>query len=266
MQRLRDDVREMVREQFEYRELLIQMTLRDVRLRYKQAVMGFGWAVFMPIINTAIFTVIFTRVASLDTGIPYPLFAFTGLLFWNFFASALRFGVNSLSGNAVLVTKIYFPREIFPFSAILVSLVDLLIGATLLVGLMVYYQVPPTPALIVVPLLLGIQVMFTAGIALIVSMANLFLRDVKYIFELCLTVWMFGTSVVYPVSLVEGRLGTLLQLNPMTPLIDGYRAAILYGQFPPAGPLAATAALSFVTLALAWVVFHRAEYRFAEYA
>ena len=118
----------MFGEQLEYRELLYQMTLRDLLLRYKQTVMGFGWAVFMPLVNTAVFSVIFTRVAIIETPVPYPLFAFCGFLFWNFFASSLRFSVLSLTGNSNLVTKVYFPREIFPFSAVLVCLVDLAVG------------------------------------------------------------------------------------------------------------------------------------------
>src|SRR5687768_3857361 len=113
--RLADDVKEMITEQVAYRELLVQMTRRDLLLRYKQTVMGFGWAVFMPLLNTIIFSVVFTRVAPLDTGIPYPLFAYCGLVTWNFFGSSLRFAVSSLTANTNLVTKVYFPREIFPF-------------------------------------------------------------------------------------------------------------------------------------------------------
>lgn len=256
----------MFAEQIEYRELLLRMTARDLIVRYKQAVMGFGWAVFMPIVNTLMFTVIFTRVADLKTDTPYPLFAYTGLLFWNFFASSLRFAMISLSGNATLVTKIYFPREIFPFSAILVCLVDLAVGATVLVGLLIYYHVPFTAALLFLPVLLLIQIAFTAGIALVVAMANLFLRDVKYVFEMVLTVWMFATSVVYPAEMVGGMLGSALKLNPMTPIIEGYRDVILRGHLPAMGPLALAAALSVVGLIVGWVIFHRAEYRFAEYA
>jgi ABC-type polysaccharide/polyol phosphate export permease len=266
MATLTQDVSEMLREQYEYRELLYRMTARDLLVRYKQAVMGFGWAVFMPLLNTAVFSVIFTRVAPLETDVPYPIFAYTGLMFWNFFASSLRFAVVSLSGNATLVTKIYFPREIFPFSAILVCLVDLAVSATVLVGLMVYYRVTPSWTIAFVPMILLIQILFTAGIALLVAMANLFLRDVKYIFEMVLTLWMFATSVVYPVERLGGTLGSVLRLNPMTPIIDGYRAVILGGEPPQFGPLAVAAALSLVTLFVAWVVFHRAEYRFAESA
>ena len=130
---------ELVSEQWEYRELLVRMTARDLLLRYKQTVMGFGWAIFMPLVNTAVFSVIFTKVTRLETPVtpdgrplPYPVFAFCGLWVWNFFSAALRFSVTSLTSNPNLVTKVYFPREIFPFSAILVSLVDLVVGAVVL--------------------------------------------------------------------------------------------------------------------------------------
>ena len=126
-------VAEMLREQVEYRELLATIVRRDLMLRYKQTVMGFGWALFMPLLNTIIFSVIFMRVAPVETPVPYPVFAFCGLAAWNFFASALRFAVSSLTSNPSLVTKVYFPREIFPFSAVLVALVDFAVASTMLV-------------------------------------------------------------------------------------------------------------------------------------
>jgi ABC-2 type transport system permease protein/lipopolysaccharide transport system permease protein len=256
----------MFLELIEYRELLYRMTARDLLVRYKQSVMGFGWAVFMPLVNTVLFTVIFSRVAPMKTEVPYPVFAYTGLLFWNFFASSLRFAVISLSSNATLVTKVYFPREIFPFSAVLVCLVDLLVGATILVAMMVYYQIAPTWTILYLPVVLLVQVMFTAGVGLIIAMANLFLRDVKYLFEIVLTVWMFATSVLYPLEDVGGKLGMLLKLNPMTPVIDGYRATVLLGQPPDVAALSISGALAIVTLLAGWLVFHRAEYQFAENA
>jgi ABC-type polysaccharide/polyol phosphate export permease len=262
--RLFGDVRELLTEQIEYRELLLQMTLRDLILRYKQTDMGFGWAVFMPLINTAIFSIIFMRVARLDTGIPYPLFAFSGLLAWNFFASALRFSVTSLTSNSNLVTKVYFPREIFPFSALIVCCVDLLVGSTVLIALMIYYGTHLTPAVLFLPVVFAVHSMFTAGMALLLAMANLFYRDVKYLFEVVLNVWMFATSVVYPVSLIGGRLCLVLRANPMTPIIDGYRSILFQGELPTAGPFLAAAILSAAVLAVCWVVFHRAEFTFAE--
>ena len=264
MSALTRDVREMFDELLEYRELLTEMTKRDLLLRYKQTIMGFGWAVFMPLVNTAVFSVIFTRVAPIDTGVAYPLFAFCGLLAWNFFASTLRFSVTSLVSNMNLVTKVYFPRELFPLSAMLVGVVDLLVGALVLIGLMIYYGVGPSPMLLWLPVVLLVQMAFTMGVGLILAMANLFYRDVKYLFEVVITVWMFATSVVYPIGLLGGRLGMLAVLNPMTPIIDGYRDILLYHRSPFDAPFAAATLVSVVCLALAWLTFHRAEFRFAE--
>jgi ABC-type polysaccharide/polyol phosphate export permease len=254
----------MVMEQVEFRELLYRMTARDLLLRYKQTVMGVGWAVFMPVLSMAIFSVIFTRVAPIDTGLPYPVYAYCGLLPWNFFASALKFSATSLTSNASLVTKIYFPREVFPFSAVLACLVDFAVASSVLAGLMLYYGIGVTHAVLFLPVVVGVHVVFTAGVALFLAMANLFYRDVKYVFEIVLSVWMFATSVVYPVERIGGWLGEVLRLNPMTPIIDAYRAVILRGELPAGGPFAAAAALSLICFLAGWVTFHRAEFRFAE--
>jgi len=259
-----DNLREMVHEQFEYHELLLTIARRDMLLRYKQTVMGFGWAIFMPVLNTIIFSVIFMRVAPIDTGMPYPVFAFAGLLPWNFFASSLRFSVTSLTGNVALVTKVYFPRELFPFSAVLVSLVDFAVAFSVLIAMMVYYHMGVTWAALFLPVVLLVQVMFTAGIALLLSMANLFYRDVKYLFEIVLSLWMFATSVVYPIDRVGGRLAAVLKLNPMTPIIDGYRAVLLRGTLPDAHAFGYATAVSALVLCVGWFAFHRSEFRFAE--
>jgi ABC-type polysaccharide/polyol phosphate export permease len=145
-------------------------------------------------------------------------------------------------------------------------MVDLAVGAIVLIGMMIFYRVPVGPALLFLPVLLLIQTLFTAGIALIISMANLFLRDVKYIFDMVLSLWMFATSVVFPIALVGGKLGQVLMLNPMTPIIEAYRDVIIFGRLPPFGPLAIATALAVVTMAIGWLIFHRAEYRFAEAA
>ena len=264
MKQLAADVREMLTEQHEYRELLYQMTKRDLLLRYKQTAMGFGWAVFMPLLNTAIFSVIFMRVAPLDTPVPYPVYAYTGLLVWNFFASSLRFGVASLTGNIPLVTKVYFPREILPFSAVLVTLVDFAVGAVVLVAFMAYYQIVPGAAVLLLPMVVAVHVAFTLGVTLLIAMANLFYRDVKYLLEIVVSLWMFASSIVYPVELAGGRLGALLSLNPITPIVDAYRAVLLYGRPPEAAPFAGATVAAVVVLLIGWVVFHRAEFQFAE--
>jgi len=264
MNQLLADCREMLTEQMQYRELLYEMTRRDLLIRYKQTIMGFGWAVFMPLVNTAVFSVIFTRVAPIDTPVPYPLFAYCGLLAWNFSASTLRASVASLTSNAGLVTKIYFPREIFPFSAMLVALVDLAVGSTVLIALMIWYRIPPAPSIVFLPLIVLVHIVLTAAVSLFVAMANLFYRDVKYIFEVVITLWMFATSVLYPVRGMTGRLGVLLRLNPMSAIIDGYRDVIFGGSGPDWSSLAGAGVVSVLLLLTVWVQFHRSEFEFAE--
>ena len=264
MNTIRQDVTEMVREQIQYRELLFQMIKRDLLLRYKQTAMGVGWAVFMPLLNTAVFGIVFMRVAPIETGVPYPIFAFTGLAAWNFLASSLRFSLVALTSNPNLVTKVYFPREVFPFSTTLVSLLDFGVAMVVLIALMAWYQIAPTPYLLLLPVVVAVQVLFATGMSLLLAMANLFYRDVKYLFEVVLTVWMFLTSVLYPVKLVGGKTATVMELNPMTPIIDAYRAVLFRNELPAAGPFAYASAVAALTLIVGWLVFHRAEFRFAE--
>jgi lipopolysaccharide transport system permease protein len=261
---VRSTLYEMISELVQYRELLLILTRRDLLVRYKQSMMGFAWAIFVPLTNMIVFTIIFTRVAPVKTDIPYPLYAYAGLLPWNLFASSLKSSVNSLTSNGTLVTKVYFPREILPFSAILVNLVDFAVGASVLVALMIYYGVGVSSTVLFLPAILIVHLAFTAGMALLLAMGNLFFRDVKYLFEVLLTFWMFATAVVYPVDQVGGTLGKILQLNPMTPIIEGYRAVILRGELPPLVPFATTSVVAVAFLVIGWLVFHRAEFKFAE--
>src|SRR5262249_6682979 len=159
----------------------------------------------MPVLNMVVFSVIFTRVSAIETNLPYPIFAYTGLLPWNLLQSSLRFATSSLTTNRVLVTKIYFPREMFPFSAILVCLVDFAVASTILIALIVYYGIGVTWTVLFLPVVLVVQLAFTAGIGLLLAMGNLFFRDVKYLEEVAVAVWMFATSVVYPVDQIHGK-------------------------------------------------------------
>lgn len=259
------EVAEMVREQREYVELLSALVRRDLSLRYQNSFMGFGWAVFAPLLQMLIFSVVFTRVVPLDTGgTPYPVYAYVGLWSWNLFAASLRFAGTSLTANPNLVTKVYFPREILPFSAVLVSLFDFAVASTVLGLLMWYYGIEVGWSIAFIPVIVVVQLAFTVGLALLVSMAHLFYTDVKHIFELVLTVWMFATAVLYPVERIGGTLGRVLQVNPMTPIIDAYRDVLLRGTLPEAAPFTAAAAVAFLTFLVSWILFHRAEFRFAE--
>lgn len=258
------DLREALREQVDYRGLLYEMTARDLRLRYKQTIMGFGWAIFMPVVNTALFSVIFTKVAPVQTPVPYPVFAFCGLLAWNFLASSLKFSVTSLTSNANLIGKVYFPREIFPISAVLVCLVDFAVASLVLAGLIAWNHLHVGLAVLLLPVVLAVHVAFTVGLAYLLSMSNLFFRDVKYVFEIVITIAMFTTSTLYPVDAVGGRMGLLMRWNPMTVIIEGYRDVLLYDTLPALGPFAIVAIGSVALLLWGWLVFHRAEFQFAE--
>jgi len=264
MRRLQEDFREILREQFEFRELLVQMTTRDLLLRYKQTAMGFGWALFVPLLNTIIFCVVFMRVAPIETPVPYPIFVYCGLVVWNCTASALRFAITSLTGNSNLVSKVYFPREVFPFAAVTVSLVDFAVATSVLVVMLAYYRLAPSASILLLPAIVAVHVALTTALALLLAMANLFYRDVKYLFEVVLTFWMFGSAVVYPVDAVGGTFGLLVRANPMTAIVEAYRHVLLYGTTPDWTSFAPAAAFSLVLLPAAWLVFHRSEFRFAE--
>lgn len=256
---------EPLKEIWHSRELLFELAHRDVRIRYKQTLLGAAWAVFTPVLMMLLFTQIFARVAKIDTGgIPYPIFVYCGLLPWQFFAACLKGSVESLTRNSRLVTKIYLPREVFPLSIVLSSLVDFAVAGVVLAGLMAWYGfAPPTAVLFALPVIFGVQVVFTIGMCLLLSMGNLFYRDVKYIFEVGLLVWMFATSVVYPMP-TSGGWAFVLALNPMTHIIDAYRHVLLLGQLPdPLGLTYATLVAGMIAAyALRW--FHEAEYLFAE--
>jgi homopolymeric O-antigen transport system permease protein len=262
--RLVDDVNEMFSELYEYRELFLTLVQRDVTVRYRKTVLGVGWALFTPIINMVVFTVIFHRVAKIETDVPYPIFLYCGLMPWTLFSSSLKSAIGSLVANRNLIAKVYFARELMPFSSITAALVDFLISSSLLVLLMIYYGIAPRGTVWLVPVLVLIQVVFAAGLGLALSMANLWFRDVKYFFDVVLQLWMFATPVVYPVRRVGEPLYTILQFNPMTPIIEAYRAVILQGTLPPALPLVTAAITSITVFAVSWLWFHRSEYTFAE--
>jgi ABC-type polysaccharide/polyol phosphate export permease len=258
------DVVEMVREQGEYIELLRAIIRRDLSLRYRNAVLGFGWAVFAPLLQMILFTVVFTRVAPLETGMPYPVYAYAGLLVWTMFASALRAAAHSLTANPDLVTKVYFPREVLPFSAVLVAVVDFAVASVVMALLMAHYDIAVGWSVLFFPVVVLVHVAFTAGVALLVAMAHLFYADVKYVFELVLLVWMFASSVLYPIDQVGGSLGVVVRLNPMTPIIEAYRDVLLRDTLPASAPFLSVALVAVLTLGVGWLLFHRAEFRFAE--
>jgi lipopolysaccharide transport system permease protein len=215
-------------ELWNFRELIYFMTWRDVKIRYKQTGLGVAWAILQPLMTMVIFTIVFGRFAKFPSeGVPYAVFSYCGLLPWTFFAYAITQTSNSVVTNASLVSKVYFPRLVIPLSASLGGLVDLGISVPLLVGMMVYFQVRPTVALLALPffVLLALVTVLAAGTWL--SALNVQYRDVRYVVPFLTQVWLYATPVAYPASMIHGRFHVLLAFNPMTGVVEGFRWAIL---------------------------------------
>jgi len=254
-----------VKEIFLYRELLVILIIKELKVRYKQTLLGMVWAMFTPLAMMFIFTFVFSRVTKISTGdIPYPLFAYCGLLPWTFFAGSLSAATSSLSGNAGLITKIYFPREVFPLSIIFSKLVDFFIASLILFGLMLFYKMPFHSTILLAPLVFVIQLILMIGLSFLLSVGNLFFRDVRYVFDVVIMLWMFATSVVYPINVASPAMQKILMLNPMTAILNVYRLLILKGEIHQAGQLLPAAAVSIVIFFIGIILFRKTEHLFAE--
>ncbi len=250
---------------WQYRELLRSLVWRDIKVRYKQTAIGAGWAILQPLLTMVIFTVIFGNLAKIPSdGLPYPVFAYTALLPWTFFAQGLNRTGNSLVGNAQLITKVYFPRLLMPLSALGAPAVDFLLSFLILLGLMAWYGITPTWSVLALPLflLLALLTAMTAGLWL--SPINVKYRDVSYTLPFLTQVWMYSSPVVYPVSLVPERWRWLYSLNPMVGVIEGFRWALLGKERPDLTMIAMSAAVIFVFFLGGIVFFKRMERMFVD--
>ena len=248
-----------------HRELVWSLTYRDIRSRYKQSALGVAWALLQPMAMTLIYTVVFSHIVKVDTGkIPYPLFSYVAMLPWVFFSGGLNAGTECLVSNFNLITKVYFPREVFPISAVLGKIVDLALGMLVLIPLFIYYHVHVTSWLLFALPLLILQTCFVLGLAFILSAANLFYRDIRHVMPLVTQVWMYLTPIIYPVSLVPKKYLGLYMLNPMAAVMEAFRRCALQGSAPAWGYLGLAAAVSVVTLVVGYRVFKKLEAGFAE--
>ena len=254
-----------VQELYWHRELLLAWSQREIKVRYKQSLLGGAWAILQPLSLMIVFSVIFTHFVKMPSdGIPYPVFSYSALLPWTFFATAISFAVPSLTQNMNLVAKTYFPREILPTAAVLAAFVDFAVASVVFVGLFLFYHMPLTAALLLLPLLLAIQLMLTLGVVLFASAINVFYRDVRFVVPLALQLWMYATPVIYPASLVPERFRAVYMLNPMAGLVEAYRAVALRAEPPDWSSVATAAAISTLSLLAGYLYFKRAEPRFAD--
>jgi len=217
-----------IREILDSHELLYFFTWRDLKIRYKQTMVGVGWAIFQPFITMVVFSVFFGGFAKMPSdGIPYPIFVYVGLLLWQFFSSSLTQVSSCLISNQAIITRVYFPRLILPFSSTLTNLVDFAVASSILVLLMFYYgYMPHLVGLLILPLLIAATFLFSVGAGLILASFNVKFRDVKYILPFFIQILLFVTPVIYPPSIL-GKYSWLLAFNPMTGVIDAFRAGFL---------------------------------------
>jgi lipopolysaccharide transport system permease protein len=211
-----------------YRELLYFFVWRDLKVRYKQTAIGVAWAIFQPLMTMVVFSIFFGALAHIPSdGVPYPIFVYTGLLFWQFFSSALADVSGSLIANQAIVTKVYFPRLILPLAVIATDLVDFCVAAVVLIGLMFYYGfLPHIGGFLIIPLLLIITYLAALGGGLFLASINVKYRDVRYVLPYFLQMLLFVTPVIYPSS-IAGKYAWILAINPMTGVIKAARAAVL---------------------------------------
>jgi lipopolysaccharide transport system permease protein len=251
---------------WQYRELLYFLTWRDIKVRYKQTVLGALWAIIQPFMSMVVFTIFFGRLAGLDkkTGdIPYPIFVFAGLLPWNLFSQSLGRSSQSVVSSAHLITKVYFPRLIIPLSSVGTGLVDFAVAFAILAGMMIYYGVMPTLNVAMVLPLVFLTVVAALGVGMILSALNVAYRDVGYVVPFVVQLWMFATPVIYPLSIVPKRWQWVMSLNPLTGIIEGYRSAILGTAFDWAN-LGVSVSAAVIAFLAGIVYFKRVERQFAD--
>jgi lipopolysaccharide transport system permease protein len=254
-----------LREPWAYRELLYFLMWRDVKVRYKQAALGLAWVVMQPLLTTLIFTVFLGMLARVPSsgGEPYLLFVYVGLLPWTFFSSAVLNSSVSLVGSAHLITKVYFPRAVIPAAAVGARFVDFAVSAIILAGLMVYYHVQPTAALLAVPALLALTALLALACGMITSALNVKYRDVGVAMPVVVQLWMYVSPVLYPSKLVPEGWRWVYALNPLVGIIENFRAAVFGGPFDWRA-LSVSAAYTAALLVCASYLFRRVEREFAD--
>lgn len=253
------------RELWEFRELLYFLTWRDIKVRYKQTVIGAGWAVIQPVVAMLVFATIFGRFARMPSeGIPYPVFAYTGLLPWQLFAGGLQRSITSLVSSAPLITKVYFPRLLVPIAATFSATVDFVIAFVVLIAMAFGFGLTPTWRILAMPGFLALVLLAALGVGLWLSALNVRYRDIGHAVPFLVQIWMFASPVVYPASLVPERWRAVYALNPMVGAIEGFRWAVLDKPAPAAAIVAVSVAAAAVLLISGLVFFRRMERTFAD--
>lgn len=269
-QRYRTPLRISLRELVASWELLLTFVERDLRVRYKQAVLGGVWAVLQPLMLMVIFTVVFGKIAKIPHGgVPYPIFSYSTLVPWGFFSGAIAYGTNAIVTNAPIIRKTYCPRELFPISSVLSSGFDYVISLVILFGLLLAFGFPPAMTWVAFPLLLVILVAMITVLTMIVSAATVYFRDIRYATPMVLQVLLYATPIAYPLSraqaaLPHGLRGVYPYLNPLVPVMDGFRRVLVFHQWPQWAPLSVAGAGSLLALVVTYWWYKRVDRSFAD--
>lgn len=247
------------------RELLFFLAWRDIKVRYKQTVLGVAWAIIQPFFTMVIFSLFFGRLAKIPSeGIPYPIFSYAALVPWTFFANGLNQASNSLVGSANLIKKVYFPRLAIPIASVLAGVVDFILSFIVLIGMMAYFGFFPTYNVLWLPLFLLLALTTSLGVSLWFSALNVEFRDVRYTIPFLTQFWLFSTPIAYPSSLLSEPWKTIYGINPMVGVVDGFRWALLGTSTPPGLAMIVSAAAALILLISGAFYFRRMERNFAD--
>jgi lipopolysaccharide transport system permease protein len=254
-----------LRELWRFRELLYFLTLRDLKVRYKQTAIGVAWALIQPVLAVAIFTVIFGHFAKMPSGhVPYPVFAFTAVLPWTYFAEAVRRSSTGLVSDSELIRKVFFPRLIVPLASVVSPLVDFAVGFLVLMALFAWYGVVPTPFIILLPVFLLVAAALALSIGLWLGPLGVRFRDVTHALPFLIQVWLYASPVAYPITIVPERWRLLYSLNPMVGVIEGFRWVLLGAEHPDLRAMAITCVFIVASLAGGLIYFRNMERSFAD--
>ena len=252
-------------ELWQFRELLWALTLREIKVRYKQTVLGIAWAVLQPAALTLIFTVVFSFFLKVSSGsVPYPIFSYSALLPWTFFTTAVSFGALSVVNNGNLVTKVYFPREILPLASIGAAFFDFLMASVVFVALMIFYHVQISASIAFTFLVVPSIFLMTAGISFFLSTLNVLFRDIRFVVPLILQIWLYLTPVIYSSGQVPEKYRVFLNLNPLTPLIEGFRDVTVYAKAPDPAKMILSVIISILIFLIGYWFFKSKEKIFAD--
>jgi len=253
------------RELKQYRDLLYFLVARDIKVKYKQTVLGGLWAVIQPFFMMVVFTLFFGKLAKIPSdGIPYPIFNYTAMIAWTYFAQAVSQSGNSIVGSGSLITKVYFPRIIIPFTPVVAGLLDFFIAFVVLLGMMLYFHLFPNITVLLLPLLILLMMLTASGVGMVLAALNAKYRDIRYTIPFLLQFWMFASPIVYPASMIPEKYRLIYALNPMTGVVEGFRAALLNTKEFPTTMVMVSLTISLVIFLAGLTYFKQVERHFAD--